>query len=228
MKIVVTALVASLMLAAPAMAKPPELKSQEDKISYAIGISVGRNLKQQEIQVKPDVFLAGVRASLDDEKPALSDEEMRAAIAALQEMRHKKQVESMQKASEENKKEGAAFLAANKKKKGVQTTKSGLQYQVLKAGTGKAPSLENTVSAHYRGTLINGKEFDSSYARGQPAEFPVRGVIPGWTEVLQLMKEGAKYQVWIPAELAYGERGAGQLIGPHATLIFEIELLAVK
>ncbi|HEX9841889.1 MAG TPA: FKBP-type peptidyl-prolyl cis-trans isomerase, partial [bacterium] len=127
-----------------------------------------------------------------------------------------------------NKKQGEDYLAANKTKKGVKSTASGLQYKVLKEGNGKSPTLESVVTAHYKGTLIDGTEFDSSYARGQPAQFPLNGVIPGWAEALQLMKVGAKYQVWIPAELAYGEQGAGQRIGPNTMLVFEIELLGIE
>ena len=123
---------------------------------------------------------------------------------------------------------GEAFLAENAKKEGVKTLPSGLQYKVVKEGAGKQPSKSDTVSVHYKGTLIDGREFDSSYKRGEPAEFPVSGVIKGWTEILQLMKEGAKYQVFIPWQLAYGERGAGDLIGPHETLVFDVELLKVK
>jgi len=139
-----------------------------------------------------------------------------------------KQEEETKKLGEKNRKEGEAFLAANKKKEGVKTLASGLQYKVIKPGTGKKPKSTDTVTTHYRGTLIDGTEFDSSYNRGQPATFPVHGVIPGWTEALQLMEEGAKWQLFIPSKLGYGERGAGQAIGPNATLIFEVELVSVQ
>jgi FKBP-type peptidyl-prolyl cis-trans isomerase FklB len=139
-----------------------------------------------------------------------------------------KRMKGQQEGLTKNKAEGEKFLADNKKKEGIKTTASGLQYKVIKDGTGKTPKATDTVSTHYRGTLISGKEFDSSYKRGEPAEFPVNGVIKGWTEALQLMKEGAKWQLFIPSELAYGERGAGQDIGPNSTLIFDIELLSVK
>ena len=139
-----------------------------------------------------------------------------------------KQQEMAKKLGEKNKAEGEAFLAENKKKEGVITLPSGLQYKVIKAGTGKKPKATDTVTVHYQGTLIDGKEFDSSYRRGQPVTFPVNGVIPGWTEALQLMEEGAKWQIFIPSSLAYGDRGAGRDIGPHATLIFEIELVSIQ
>jgi FKBP-type peptidyl-prolyl cis-trans isomerase FklB len=138
------------------------------------------------------------------------------------------QKEMIAKLGEKNKAEGEAFLAENKKKEGVKTLPSGLQYKVIKAGTGKKPKVTDTVTTHYRGTLMNGTEFDSSYRRGQPVSFQVNGVIPGWTEALQLMEEGAKWQLFIPSNLAYGERGAGRDIGPNATLVFEIELLSIE
>jgi FKBP-type peptidyl-prolyl cis-trans isomerase FklB len=140
----------------------------------------------------------------------------------------KKQEEAMKKAAEKNKKDGAAFLAENKKKEGVVTLPSGLQYKIITQGTGNTPKATDTVTVNYRGSLVDGTEFDSSYKRGQPATFPVNGVIKGWTEALQLMKEGAKWQLFIPSDLAYGEKGAGNVIGPNATLIFDVELISAK
>jgi FKBP-type peptidyl-prolyl cis-trans isomerase FklB len=158
----------------------------------------------------------------------LSEQEIRETMAVFQKEMMARQEELSKKLGEKNKKEGDVFLAENKKKDGVKTLPSGLQYKVVKAGTGKKPKLTDTVTTHYRGTLIDGTEFDSSYRRGQPATFPVNGVIPGWTEALQLMEEGAKWELFIPSNLAYGERGAGRDIGPHATLIFDIELITIQ
>jgi FKBP-type peptidyl-prolyl cis-trans isomerase FklB len=158
----------------------------------------------------------------------LTEEEARAAIMHLQAQLRQKQIEAMKLAGEKNQKAGEAFLAENKKKEGVVTLPSGLQYKILKAGEGKKPTAEDTVVCNYRGTLIDGTEFDSSYKRGEPATFPVRGVIKGWTEALQLMPVGSKWQLFIPPTLAYGERGAGAQIGPDATLIFEVELISIK
>jgi FKBP-type peptidyl-prolyl cis-trans isomerase FklB len=149
-------------------------------------------------------------------------------MAAFQKEMMAKQQELAKKLGEKNKKEGEAFLSENRKKEGIKALPSGLQYKVVKAGTGKKPKSTDTVTTHYRGTLIDGTEFDSSYRRGQPASFPVSGVIAGWTEALQLMEEGAKWQLFIPPNLAYGERGAGSQIGPNATLIFEIELISIQ
>ena len=204
------------------------LKTKEDRISYAIGVNIGSSLKSQDIAVKSDILAKGLTDALKGGKMLLTEEEVK---TVLTEFRQDQQAKQMQIAKEQgmtNQKEGQAFLTANAKKDGIKTTKSGLQYKVIKEGTGKTPGLNDTVVAHYKGTLINGEEFDSSHKRGQPAEFPVSGVIPGWTEVLQLMKTGAKYMVYIPSDLAYGERGAPPRIGPNATLIFEIELVNVK
>jgi FKBP-type peptidyl-prolyl cis-trans isomerase FklB len=229
MRIVIAALLGCIVATAPALAQDASaLKTPQDKISYSIGLSVGKNLKGQDIDVDPAKFALGLRDGLKGDKQALSDEEIREVMFAFQMERRAKQQEAQDQRAASNKKEGEAFLAANKKKKGVQTTASGLQYKVLKKGSGTSPKAESVVTAHYKGTLIDGTEFDSSYARGEPAQFPVNGVIPGWSEVLQLMKVGSKWQVWIPAELAYGEQGVGQRIEPNAMLIFEIELVAVQ
>ena len=200
------------------------LKDQKDKVSYIIGMEVGSNLKKQGINVDPTILAKGIQDALTDKKPLLTEQEIQETMAAFQKEMTAKQAES----SKKNKAEGEAFLAENKKKEGVKTRPSGLQYKVIKAGTGKKPKSTDTVTAHYRGTLINGTEFDSSYKRGQPVSFPVSGVIPGWTEALQLMEVGAKWQLFIPSNLAYGEQGAGGDIGPNATLIFEVELVSIQ
>jgi len=204
------------------------LKHQKDKISYIIGLDIGSNFKKQSIDIDPDILLKGMKDALAGKKAALSEEEIRETKAAFQKEMKAKQEEIAKKLGEKNKKEGEAFLAENKKKEGVKTLPSGLQYKVIKAGKGKKPNLTDTVKTHYKGTLIDGTEFDSSYRRGQPATFSVNGVIPGWTEALQLMEEGAKWQLFIPSHLAYGDRGAGHIIGPNATLIFEIELISIE
>jgi FKBP-type peptidyl-prolyl cis-trans isomerase FklB len=201
------------------------LKNQKDKISYIIGMDIGTNLKKQSIDIDSNILAKGVKDALAGTKPLLTEQEIQETMMAFQKDMMAKQEEIGKK----NKKEGEAFLAENKKKEGVKTLPSGLQYKVIKAGTGKKPKLSDTVTAHYRGTLIDGTEFDSSYKRGQPATFPVSGgMIPGWTEALQLMEEGAKWQLFIPSNLAYGERGAGSVIGPNATLIFEVELISIQ
>jgi FKBP-type peptidyl-prolyl cis-trans isomerase FklB len=200
------------------------LKNQKEKTSYIIGMDIGNNLKKQSIDVDPNILAKGVKDALAGGKPLLTEQEIRETMTAFQkEMMAKQEV-----VAKKNKEQGDAFLAENKKKEGVKTLPSGLQYKVIKAGTGKKPKLSETVMAHYRGTLIDGTEFDSSYKRGQPATFQVSGVIPGWTEALQLMEEGAKWQLFIPSNLAYGERGAGGVIGPNATLVFEIELISIQ
>ena len=201
------------------------LKNQKDKISYIIGMDIGTNLKKQSIDIDSNILAKGVKDALAGTKPLLTEQEIQETMVAFQKEMVAKQAEIGKK----NKAEGEAFLAENKKKEGVKTLPSGLQYKVIKAGTGKKPKSTDTVTAHYRGTLINGTEFDSSYKRGQPATFPVSGnMIPGWTEALQLMEEGAKWQLFIPSNLAYGERGMGGVIGPNATLIFEIELISIQ
>jgi len=200
------------------------LKNQKEKVSYIIGMDIGGNLKRQSVDVDPNILAKGVKDALAGGKPLLTEQEIQETMAAFQ----KEMMARQSEVAKKNKAEGEAFLAANKKKEWVKALQSGLQYKVIKVGTGKKPKLSDTVTAHYRGTLIDGTEFDSSYKRGQPVSFPVSGVIPGWTEALQLMGEGAKWQLFIPSNLAYGEKGAGRDIGPNATLIFEIELVSIQ
>jgi FKBP-type peptidyl-prolyl cis-trans isomerase FklB len=202
----------------------PQLKDLKDKVSYSVGLSVGSNFKKQGQDLNPDALLAGLKDALSGKPPALSDKEMQETMEAWN-----KQMEDKQKAAgEKNATDGVKFLAENKSKSGVKTTASGLQYKVIKEGTGAQPKATDTVTVNYRGTLINGTEFDSSYKRGQPATFPVSGVIKGWTEALQLMKTGSKYQLFIPSSLAYGQRTISADITPNSTLIFEVELLDIK
>jgi FKBP-type peptidyl-prolyl cis-trans isomerase FklB len=206
----------------------PALKDPKEKISYIIGMDIGKNFKRQSIDIDPDILARGIKDGLSGVKPLLSEQEAKEVLAAFEKVMRAKQEETRKAVGEKNKKEGEVFLAENKAKEGVKTAPSGLQYKVIKPGTGKKPQATDTVTVHYRGTLADGTEFDSSYRRGKPATFPVSGVIPGWTEALQLMEEGAKWQVVIPSKLAYGEQGSGQAIGPNATLIFEVELISIQ
>jgi FKBP-type peptidyl-prolyl cis-trans isomerase FklB len=209
-------------------ADAPELKTDKEKISYSIGMNLGGSLKRDSIEVDPDMLAKGLKDSYGGGKTLLTEDQARQAIEGFQKTLMAKQAETMQKLSEKNKADGEKFLAENAKKEGVKTLPSGLQYKEIAPGTGKSPKTTDTVTTHYKGTLIDGTEFDSSYKRGEPVSFPVSGVIAGWTEALQLMKEGAKWQLFVPSNLAYGERGAGREIGPNATLIFEVELISVK
>src|SRR6266481_3660533 len=203
--------------------KSPQLKDQKDKVSYSIGMQIGFNLARQKVDINPDILAAGIKDAIAG-KPQLTQDQVKDVMAQFE-----KDMEQKQKqAGEKNKTEGAKFLEENKKKPGVKTTASGLEYKLEKEGTGAQPKPTDMVTVNYRGTLIDGTEFDSSYKRGQPATFPVNGVIKGWTEALQLMPVGSKWQLFIPSELAYGDRGAGGQIGPNATLIFEVELLSIQ
>ncbi len=216
-------------LAAAMAGEEPQLESVKDKVSYAIGLSIGKNMKQDNVELDPDLLLRGLKDALAGAKPLLTEAQIQEAMTAFQKEMQAKAAEARKASGEKAKKEGEDFLAANKKAAGVVTLPSGLQYKVIKKGNGKVcPKATDTVVTHYRGTLLDGTEFDSSLKRGEPAEFEVGGVIPGWTEALQLMKVGDKWELYVPAELAYGERGAGRVIGPNATLVFEVELLEIK
>lgn len=206
----------------------PGLKTEKDKLSYSIGVDMGRNFKRQEIDVDPEVLMRGFKDSYQGSKLSLSDEEMQKITGEYQVKLREKQAGAMRKAAETNQKEGEAFLAANAKKEGVITLPSGLQYKVIKKGDGAIPKADDKVKCNYRGTLIDGTEFDSSYKIGKPVSFNVGGVIAGWTEALKMMPVGSKWQLFIPSKLAYGPRGAGQKIGPNAALIFDIELLGIE
>jgi FKBP-type peptidyl-prolyl cis-trans isomerase FklB len=211
------------------------LQTDKAKRSYALGLSMGKSMQRDGVDIDPNVLLRGLKDALSNAKPLLTDDETQAVMLALQtevqktrQDQQKAKEEKMQQAAEKNKTEGEAFLAANKTKEGVVTLPSGLQYKILKQGTGPKPTAADSVVCNYRGTLIDGTEFDSSYKRGQPATFPVAQVIPAWTEALQLMPVGSKWQLFIPSELGYGARGAGADIGPNATLVFDVELLSIK
>jgi len=221
-------LVVALFATHAAAEEAGTLSTQKEKTSYSIGMSIGKSLKADGLDVAIDSIARGIKDTLSGGKTLQSEDEYQATLAALQSDLMKKRSEAANKIADRNKKEGEAFLAANGKKEGVVTLPSGLQYKVLKAGNGKSPAIDNTVETHYRGTLIDGTEFDSSYKRGQAVTFPVSGVIPGWIEALQKMKVGDKWQLFVPSNLAYGERGAGAQIGPNAALIFEVELISIK
>ncbi|MDQ6764629.1 MAG: FKBP-type peptidyl-prolyl cis-trans isomerase [Verrucomicrobiota bacterium] len=218
------ALFISTALAQPA----PQLKDDKDKVSYSIGLDIGNTFKKQKMDINVDIMLAGLKDALSGNKPQMTEEQIKETMAAFTKSMTEKQMTASKEAAARNSEEGEKFLADNKTKEGVKTTPSGLQYKVLKEGTGESPKATDTVVTQYRGTLINGTEFDSSYKRNEPATFPVNRVIKGWTEALQLMKPGSKYQLFVPANLAYGERGAGGDVGPNQTLIFEVELLSIK
>jgi FKBP-type peptidyl-prolyl cis-trans isomerase FklB len=208
---------------------PLTLKTQKDKFSYALGMNIGSGMHRQGVDIDPNILVRGMKDALAGRKLLLTEDEARAGVMQVQNEVRQKQQEKAQAAGAANKKQGDEFLAANKAKDGIVTLPSGLQYKILTAGTGPKPAATDSVVCNYRGTLIDGKEFDSSYKRGQPATFPVNGVIKGWTEALQLMPVGSKWQLFIPPDLAYGERGAGGGdIGPDATLIFEVELLSIE
>ncbi|QDU06633.1 FKBP-type peptidyl-prolyl cis-trans isomerase [Gimesia chilikensis] len=213
---------------AQAQNEKSQLKDQKQKVSYGIGYNLGQNLMRDNLDLDPQVLAKGIMDAMTKQKPQMTEDEIRATLLAFQQQLQKDAQAKMQKAAQENVAKGKKFLADNAKKEGVKTTKSGLQYKVVKSGSGKTPKLDDRVTTHYRGTLIDGTEFDSSYKRNQPATFPVNGVIGGWTEALQLMKEGDKWQLFIPSDLAYGERGSGPDIGPNEVLIFDIELLKVN
>ena len=204
----------------------PEMKTEQEKISYALGYNIGQNLKR-DYEVNLDMFFKGITESHEG-KMSLSEDEMKETMTNFQNQMREKQMAKMEESAGVNKVAGEVFLKENKDKEGVVTLESGLQYKILTKGEGAKPTAADTVECHYRGTTIDGQEFDSSYKRGTPASFKVNGVIKGWTEALQLMPVGSKWMLYIPSDLAYGDRGAGRSIAPGSTLIFEVELLGIK
>ena len=224
---------------APAESKPAaaagELATQEQKVSYILGMNIGSQFKANQVPLDQTSFLAGIKTSVDGSEPKLSKEQIQETMMAFQAEMQKKQEEAQKKqqaemeaAASKNKQEGEKFLADNKARAGVVTTASGLQYEVLTEGKGAKPKATDTVTVHYRGTLVDGSEFDSSYSRNEPATFALNAVIPGWIEALQLMPEGSKWKIYLPSDLGYGAGGTGGKIGPNATLVFEVELLKVE
>jgi len=200
------------------------IKTDEQKISYAIGQQIGKGMKAQKIKIDVEIVAMAIGDAVNGKKSKMTPVEMQQAMMAMQQ----KRMSVMNKKGTKSKEEGVKYLAKNKKKKGIKITKSGLQYEVLKKGKGKKPKRKSVVEVHYKGTLIDGTEFDSSYKRGQPAKFPVGGVIKGWTEALQMMKVGSKWKLHIPSKLAYGERGQPPSIPPHSVLIFDVELIGIN
>ena len=205
-----------------------ELKTDAEKLSYAIGLEIGTSLKNLPAEIDFPVFVRAVEDGLKGKEPMLTQEQAVEVKKAFGKKMQEERAQQRKELGEKNQKEGESFLAENKKKEGVITTESGLQYMVLNEGDGPRPKATDRVKVHYRGTLIDGTEFDSSHGRGKPATFSVKGVVAGWTEALQLMKVGSKYRLFIPSELAYGKRGRGPKIGPNAALIFELELLEIE
>ncbi len=228
MKFALLPLLAAGLVAQPLFSQESiELTTPQQRVSYCIGADIGKTLQKQDLGLDAKALAAGVRDSISG-KTVLSEGEMKEVLTAFQKEMMSKMQAKQDAAAGENLKAGQAFLAENAKKDGVKVLPSGLQYKILKSGSGKTPAATDTVKTHYHGTLIDGTVFDSSVERGEPVSFPVTGVIPGWTEALQLMKEGDKWQLFVPANLAYGERGAGGSIGPNSALIFEVELIAVQ
>lgn len=210
-----------------ALAQSDELETPEDRLSYTIGMDIGQSLAGQDMPIDIDILMQGLRASYLGEETLLTQEEALAEREQFIEQRQQQLANERNEEARINREEGEAFLAANAGKDGVTVTESGLQYRVITEGEGASPDADDRVTVHYRGKLINGVEFDSSYARGEPATFGLNQVIPGWTEGVQLMKEGAKYEFFVPSDLAYGEQGRPGPIGPNSTLIFEVELIEV-
>ena len=215
-------------VASQAADKKLELKTDKDRASYGIGMSIAQDFKRQGVDVDIDIMAQSFRDVLNGKDPLMTPQQVQETMVKFKQEMVAKQETARQEQGARNLKEGEEFLKANAKKDGVVTLPSGLQYQVMEKGTGKKPTKENSVTVDYKGTLIDGTVFDSSYDRGQPATFGVGDVIAGWTEALQLMSEGAKYRLFIPAGLAYGDRGAGPMIGPNATLIFDVELKKIN
>ncbi len=226
-KTLIAVALSGALLSAPAL-QAEELSTDQEKLSYSLGLILGQKLKMDIEDLDIDAFRSGVETVYSEEDPLLTQEEMGAVMQSFQQQKMQEQQAAMAKMADDNKAAGEAFMAENGKKDGVVTTDSGLQYEELTAGEGASPTEEDTVKVHYRGTLIDGTEFDSSYSRNKPVSFPLNGVIPGWTEGLQMMKEGGKARLVIPADLAYGPGGMGNAIGPNETLVFEVELLDIN
>jgi FKBP-type peptidyl-prolyl cis-trans isomerase len=209
--------------------EPPVLKSEKDRLNYSIGVGVAKNFQRQQIDIDVDLVIKGMRDAFSGEKLLMKDDDLNKTLSAFQTELRQKQEKEWLAAMEANKKAGDAFLAENKKKEGVVVLPDGLQYKILKAGNGKKPTDADTVECRYRGTLVDGTEFDSSDRSGKPTvDFEIKNLFTGCREALKLMPVGSKWQLFIPPELAYGSRGSGYQIGPNATLIFEVELLAIK
>lgn len=220
-------LVTGLMGCGPRQITPSDLAEEGDRISYAMGHDIGTRLKERGYRFNLEALAQGIKDGLQTDVSLLTPEELRDAMLAYQNWRQEEHAEDIKAVADRNKKEGQDFLDANKTKEGVVVLPSGLQYEILREGTGPQPQLTDQVSTHYIGSFLDGSEFNNSYEKGQPAIFAVNRVIPGWTEALQLMKVGSKWKLWIPPDLGYGEAGRGEMIPPNATLVFEVELLSI-
>lgn len=229
MKAITAVIIAVLIFSSGVTAQKKSPKTQKEKVSYSIGVDIGRNLKKQNININADMLARGMKDAFSGATLVMSEKDMETTLKTFQQEMMTKMEAQRKVVGEKNKKEGEAFLSANKNKEGVITLPSGLQYKVITNGTGSKPTKDQTVKVHYRGTLIDGSEFDSSYKRGEPVEFPVGQVIAGWVEALQMMSVGSKWQLFIPSDLAYGEQGNPRGgIGPNAVLIFDVELVSIK
>jgi len=217
----------SLIMFVTTVGHATTLETEDQKVGYAIGMNIGMNMKMQGLDIDPDQVSAGLVAAFKGEPTLMDEEQMAQILTAFQQQMQERDMEKMAAEATVNAVASQKYLEENSKKKGVVTTDTGLQYRVLSEGKGASPKADSTVDVHYRGTLVDGTEFDSSYSRGEPATFPVGNVIPGWTEALQLMKEGDKWEIAIPAELAYADQGAPPVIPPSSALVFEVELLKV-
>lgn len=225
--VLITGLSICLLFGVPSAGEKVELKDQKDKESYSLGYQFGENIKKQGVEINLEVYTAAIRDAVAGKEPLMSPEQIRETLSNLQKRMFAAQQVQLREKAAKNLEEGKAFLTENAKKEGVKTLPSGLQYKVITEGTGASPKAGDTVTVHYRGTFVDGTEFDSSHKRGGPATFQVDGVIKGWTEALQMMKEGSKWELFVRPELAYGERGLGR-IPPNSTLIFEVELISIN
>ncbi|MDX9873985.1 MAG: FKBP-type peptidyl-prolyl cis-trans isomerase [Spongiibacteraceae bacterium] len=225
-RVLLVAAVAAVVAGCNEQQQEVELQTEEQKVSYGMGLNLGARI-QEEFALDVDAFALGMRHAVEGGERRMSDEEIAAAVQSFQEKQMAKLEAEFQQQSDANKAQSEEYLAANAAKEGVVTTDSGLQYRVIEQGEGAVPTIDDMVQVHYRGTLVDGTEFDSSYQRGEPVSFPVAGVIPGWTEALQIMPVGSKWELVIPSDLAYGPGGTGGVIGPNAALVFEVELLDI-
>ena len=228
MKLFVTAALSAVLLFGACKAEEdPQLKDENDRVNYSLGHQIGGDFKRQGVEIRPKLVVKGIQDALSGAEPLMTSEEMNKTLVDLKKRIVTAQRDEREKLADKNLAEGKAFLLENAEKEGVKTLPSGLQYKVIEEGSGATPAATDTVVVHYRGTLIDGTEFDSSYSRGKPATFRADRVIRGWTEALQMMKEGAKWELFIPSDLAYGQRSVGAKIGPNSTLIFEVELISI-
>lgn len=227
-KLIILSAAAAITFSACGEVSKDDLKGEKEKISYGYGLNMGRNLKQQDVEIDPEIFLKGLKDGMGtDTVMLLTEAELREAYEGYMKELNQKKMDKAKAAAEENKKKGREFLTENKKKQGVIELASGMQYKIKSEGSGTPPKLTDVITFHYTGKTLDGKVFDSSEG-GAPAESPVNGLIPGWQEALVLMKPGAKWELYIPSDLAYGDRGAGDVIAPGSTLMFDVELVSVK